>query len=186
MKNDIITTNDVESKVISIRGQHVLIDRDVAELYGVETKHINQAVKNNLDKFPEGYLFELDEIEKSEVVKNFDRLKALKFSSVTPTAFTERGLYMLATILKSKQAVQTTIAIIDTFTKVRQMARTMEALQQTEDGGEVQRTLLQKTGEILADVVGNNLATTTTETQIEMNFAIVKITHKIIRKNDDE
>ncbi|MBQ0157802.1 MAG: ORF6N domain-containing protein [Bacteroidales bacterium] len=186
MKNDIITTNDVESKVISIRGQHVLIDRDVAELYGVETKHINQAVKNNLDKFPEGYLFELDEIEKSEVVKNFDRLKALKFSSVTPTAFTERGLYMLATILKSKQAVQTTIAIIDTFTKVRQMARTMEALQQTEDGGEVQRTLLQKTGEILADVVGNNLATTTTETQIELNFAIVKITHKIIRKNDDE
>lgn len=186
MKNDIITTNDVESKVISIRGQHVLLDRDVAELYGVETKHINQAVKNNLDKFPEGYLFELDEIEKSEVVKNFDRLKALKFSSVTPTAFTERGLYMLATILKSKQAVQTTIAIIDTFTKVRQMARTMEALQQTEDGGEVQRTLLQKTGEILADVVGNNLATTTTETQIELNFAIVKITHKIIRKNDDE
>jgi phage regulator Rha-like protein len=186
MKNDIITTNDVESKVISIRGQHVLLDRDVAELYGVETKHINQAVKNNLDKFPEGYLFELDEIEKSEVVKNFDHLKALKFSSVTPTAFTERGLYMLATILKSKQAVQTTIAIIDTFTKVRQMARTMEALQQTEDGGEVQRTLLQKTGEILADVVGNNLATTTTETQIELNFAIVKITHKIIRKNDDE
>lgn len=186
MKNDIITTNDVESKVISIRGQHVLIDRDVAELYGVETKHINQAVKNNLDKFPEGYLFELDEIEKSEVVKNYDRLKALKFSSVTPTAFTERGLYMLATILKSKQAVQTAIAIIDTFTKVRQMARTMEALQQTEDGGEVQRTLLQKTGEILADVVGNNLATTTTETQIELNFAIVKITHKIIRKNDDE
>lgn len=186
MKNEIITTNDVESKVISIRGQHVLLDRDVAELYGVETKHINQAVKNNLDKFPEGYLFELDEIEKSEVVKNFDRLKALKFSSVTPTAFTERGLYMLATILKSKQAVQTTIAIIDTFTKVRQMARTMEALQQTEDGGEVQRTLLQKTGEILADVVGNNLATTTTETQIELNFAIVKITHKIIRKNDDE
>lgn len=186
MKNDIITTKDVEGKVISIRGQQVLLDRDVAELYGVETKHINQAVKNNLDKFPKGYLLELDECEKLEVVKNFDHLKALKFSPVMPTAFTERGLYMLATILKSKQAVQTTIAIIDTFTKVRQMARTMEALQQTEDGGEVQRTLLQKTGEILADVVGNNLATTTTETQIELNFAIVKITHKIIRKNDDE
>lgn len=186
MKNDIITTNDVEGKVISIRGQQVLLDRDVAELYGVETRQINQAVKNNKEKFPQGYLFELTEEEKDEVIKNFDILNSLKFCRVPPTAFTERGLYMLATILKSKQAVQTTIAIIDTFTKVRQMARTMEALQQTEDGGEVQRTLLQKTGEILADVVGNNLATTTTETQIELNFAIVKITHKIIRKNDDE
>lgn len=186
MKNDIITTNDVEGKVISIRGQQVLLDRDVAELYGVETRQINQAVKNNKEKFPQGYLFELTEEEKDEVIKNFDILNSLKFCRVPPTAFTERGLYMLATILKSKQAVQTTIAIIDTFTKVRQMARTMEALQQAEDGGEVQRTLLQKTGEILADVVGNNLATTTTETQIELNFAIVKITHKIIRKNDDE
>lgn len=186
MKNDIITTNDVEGKVLSIRNQQVILDRDVAELYGVDTRQINQAVKNNKEKFPQGYLFELTEDEKNEVIKNFDILNSLKFCRVPPTAFTERGLYMLATILKSKQAVQTTIAIIDTFTKVRQMARTMEALQQTEDGGEVQRTLLQKTGEILADVVGNNLATTTTETQIELNFAIVKITHKIIRKNDDE
>lgn len=186
MKNDIITTNDVKGKVLSIRNQQVILDRDVAELYGVDTRQINQAVKNNKEKFPQGYLFELTEDEKNEVIKNFDILNSLKFCRVPPTAFTERGLYMLATILKSKQAVQTTIAIIDTFTKVRQMARTMEALQQTEDGGEVQRTLLQKTGEILADVVGNNLATTTTETQIELNFAIVKITHKIIRKNDDE
>lgn len=186
MKNEIITTNDVESKVLSIRNQQVILDRDVAELYGVDTRQINQAVKNNKEKFPEGYLFELTEDEKNEVIKNFDMLNSLKFCRVLPTAFTERGLYMLATILKSKQAVHTTIAIIDTFTKVRQMARTMEALQQTEDGGKVQRTLLQKTGEILADVVGNNLATTSTETQIELNFAIVKITHKIIRKNDDE
>ena len=186
MKNDIITTNDVEGKVISIRGQQVLLDRDVAELYGVATKRINEAVRNNPEKFPEGYMFQLDNNEKKEVVENFVHLKALKFSTAIPFAFTERGLYMLATILKSKQAVQTTIAIIDTFTKVRQMARTMEALQQTEDGGDVQRTLLQKTGEILADVVGNNLATTSTETQIELNFAIVKITHKIIRKNDEE
>ena len=186
MKNDIITTNDVESKVISIRGQQVLLDRDVAELYGVDTRQINQAVKNNKEKFPEGYLFELTDVEKKEVIKNFDMLNSLKFCRVSPTAFTERGLYMLATILKSKQAVQTTIAIIDTFTKVRQMSRTMEALQQTEDGGKVQQTLLQKTGEILADVVGNNLSTSSTETQIELNFAIVKITHKIIRKSDAE
>lgn len=186
MTRTTITTKDVESKVLTLRGQQVLLDRDVAELYGVETRRINEAVKNNPDKFPEGYMFTLEEKEKKEVVENFDILNSLKFCRVPPTVFTERGLYMLATILKSKQAVQTTIAIIDTFTKVRQMARTMEKLQSAEDGGNIQQTLLQKTGEILADVVGNNLSTTSTETQIELNFAIVKITHKVIRKDNED
>ena len=94
-----VTTKDVEDRMIVLRGQPVLIDADVAELYGVETKEVNQAVRNNPNKFPSGYLFELDKYEKEEVVKNFDHLKKLKFSSVAPTAFTERGLYMLATIL---------------------------------------------------------------------------------------
>jgi len=81
-----------------LRNQPVLIDADVAELYGVETKRVNEAVKNNPRKFPYGYLFELDKYEKTEVVEKFDHLKKLKFSKVQPTAFTERGLYMLATI----------------------------------------------------------------------------------------
>ena len=121
--------------MIILRNQPVLIDADVAELYGVQTKEVNQAVRNNPDKFPFGYLFELDKYEKAEVVKNFDHLKKLKFSKVAPTAFTERGLYMLATILKGKRAVETTIAIVDTFVQIRELARTMEALQNVEDGG---------------------------------------------------
>ena len=76
---------------------------------------MNEAVRNNPDKFPSGYLFELDRYEKDDLVENFDRLKQLKFSTVNPTAFTERGLYMLATILKSARAVNTTLAIVDTF-----------------------------------------------------------------------
>lgn len=115
--------------MIVLRNQPVLIDADVAELYGVETKRVNEAVRNNPKKFPYGYIFELDKYEKKEVVENFDHLKKLKFSKVAPTAFTERGLYMLATILKSDRAVETTIAIVDTFVQVREMARTMEALQ---------------------------------------------------------
>jgi len=83
--------------------------------------------------FPRGYLFVLTDEEKHELVKNFDRFESMKHSSVLPTAFTERVLYMLATILKSKQAVQTTIAIIDTFAMVRQMASTMESLQSETD-----------------------------------------------------
>ena len=133
-----------------------------------------------------GYLFELDRYEKDEVVKNFDRLNSLKFSTVTPTAFTERGLYMLATILKGERAENTTLAIVDTFVQIRELARTMEALQNVEDGGAQQRTLLQRTGDLLAEVVGHNLSTMTTETEIELNFAVVKIKHKVVRKGIDK
>ena len=179
-----ITSQDVEARMIVLRKQPVLIDADVAELYGVQTKEVNQAVRNNPRKFPYGYIFELDKYEKEEVVKNFDRLNKLKFSTVQPTAFTERGLYMLATILKGERAEKTTLAIIDTFVQVRELARTMEALQNVEDGGAQQRTLLQRTGDLLAEVVGHNLSTRTTETEIELNFAVVKIKHKVIRKDE--
>ena len=184
MKNEIIeiTTQDVERRLISLRGQKVLLDRDVAELYGVQTKEINQAVKNNPRKFPSRYLIQVDQNEKDELVKNFDRFEMLKHSTVLPTAFTEQGLYMLSTILKSDQATETSIAIIDTFAMVRQMARVMEQLQNATDGGEVQQNLLQKTGELLAEVVGRNLSTESTETEIELNFAVVKIKHKVIKK----
>ena len=181
-----ITKQDVESRMIMLRNQFVLIDADVASLYGVETKRVNEAVKNNPNKFPYGYLFELDKYEKAEVVENFDHLNNLKYSKVAPTAFTERGLYMLATILKGDRAISTTLAIIDTFVQVRELARTMEALQNVEDGGAQQRTLLQRTGDLLAEVVGHNLSTRTTETEIELNFAVVKIKHKVIRKDDDK
>ena len=115
------------------------------------------------------------------MVENFDHLNMLKFSKVSPTAFTERGLYMLATILKSDRAISTTIAIVDTFVQVRQLARTMESLQNVEDGGDQQRTLLQRTGDLLAEVVGHNLSTRTTETEIELNFAVVKIKRHRLR-----
>ena len=181
-----VTTQDVGSRMIVLRNQPVLIDADVAELYGIQTKEVNQAVRNNPQKFPYGYLFELDKFEKAEVVKNFDHLNKLKYSSVSPIAFTERGLYMLATILKAERAISTTIAIVDTFVHVRELARTMEALQTVEDGGIQQHTLLKRTGDLLAEVVGHNLSTRTTETEIELNFAVVKIKHKVIRSYDSE
>ena len=176
-----VTTKDVEQRMIILRKQVVLLDMDVAELYGVETKRVNEAVRNNPKKFPYGYIFELDKYEKSEVVENFDHLKKLKFSSVAPTAFTERGLYMLATILKSDRAVNTTLAIVDTFVQARELARTMEALQGVQDGGEQQKTLLHRTGALLSEMVGRNLSTNATETEIELNFAVVRIKHKVVR-----
>ena len=112
---------DVENKMINLRNQQVILDSDVAKLYGVQTKEINQAVKNNPRKFPEGYIFQLDNQEvtslrslfltlKGEPVKNFDRFEKQKHSTVNPKAFTERGLYMLATILKGPKAKETTIS----------------------------------------------------------------------------
>ena len=87
---------------------------------------VNQAIRNNPDKFPSGYVIELTNSEKEHVVKNFDHLETLKFSHATVKGFTEQGLYMLATILKSPMATATAIAIIDTFTQLRKLARTID------------------------------------------------------------
>ena len=180
MENGIVKINSVESKIIEVRGEKVLLDSDVAALYGVETREINQAVKNNPEKFPEGYIFKLTKEEKNEVVKNFDNLNAapktgvieifdnpkLKFSPTMPTAFTEKGLYMLATILKSERATQTTIAIVETFAKIRELSRTVAELSATGDQF-AQKNLMQKSGDIMADILGGDLQTTGTETSME-------------------
>ena len=176
-----IKIEDVQDKVLQLRNENVIIDSDVATLYGVETKRINEAVKNNPEKFPEGYVFKLSPQEKSEVVEIFDHLNQLKFSKVEPTAFTERGLYMLATILKGERAVQTTLLIIETFVKIRELSRTIAALPQTEDKA-VQKSLMQKGGEIISDILGNDLNPTESETELELNFAMLKLKHKVVRK----
>ena len=181
----LISTGDVERLMLSIRGKDVLLDRDVALLYGVETRIVNQAVRNNPKKFPKDYIIELDEEESSALRSKILTLEQKggkgRHSKYNIKAFTEKGLYMLATILKTPRAIEATLAIIETFAMTRQLSRTMEALQTAEDGGEQQKGLLQKTGEILADIVGTNLSTADTETEIELNFAVVKIKHKVIR-----
>ena len=104
---EIIKFEELENKLIKYNEEFVLVDRDVAQLYGVETRDINKAVANNPEKFPEGYIIELNEDEKKELVENFHRFNKLKHSTVNPKVFTEKGLYMLATIIKSKIATQT-------------------------------------------------------------------------------
>ena len=111
--SNIVKFNNVSDKIITIRGTKVIIDSDVALLYGVETRDINKAVKNNPKKFPEGYVLSLSEKEKKEVVENFHHLENIKFSTVMPKAFTRKGCNMLATILKGEKATDTTIEIIE-------------------------------------------------------------------------
>lgn len=193
MSCDVITAERVRSLLVAIRGQMVLLDRDVAALYEVQTKEVNQAVRNNPDKFPAGFVFQLNSLElenwKSKILTS--NLSEEELSSVKmgmrklPYAFTERGLYMLATILKGSAATRATLAIVDTYARVREMSQTMEALQRVQDGGEEQRSLLQKTGELLADIVGRNLATKSCETEIEFNFALVKIRRRYVSTKGD-
>jgi len=164
----------IEESIIEIRNQKVIIDSDVALLYGVETKRINEAVKNNLEKFPEGYVLELSKDEKNEVVEIFDHLHILKFSSALPKAFTEKGLYMLATILKSPQATQTTIAIIETFTKIRELGRTIEKISLIKSESD-KKSLMQKGATLITELFENDLQINETETTIELNFAVLKL-----------
>jgi len=179
--NDIIQSNQVEDLVITIRNERVLLDSDVAMLYGVETKRINEAVSNNPDKFPEGYIFELNKVEKQEVVEIFDHLKKLKFSHVNPQVFTEKGLYMLATILKSTKATRTTIAIVETFAKIRELSRNVGELAKKPEK-ERQNSLMQKSGEIISDVLGSSLDISDMETDVEINLALLKFRHKVRRR----
>ncbi len=97
---EIIKFEELENRLIKYQDKYVLVDRDVAQLYWVETREINQAVLNNLDKFPKGYILELNEEEKNELVENFHRFNKQKHSTVNPKVFTEKGLYMLATTTK--------------------------------------------------------------------------------------
>jgi len=174
-------TLDVDSKIIELRKIKVLLDTDVAALYGVGTKEVNQAVKNNPDKFPKGYILTVNKNEKGELVKIFDRFNSLKHSSAPIKAFTEKGLYMLATILKSPQATQTTITIIETFAKIRELTRTVgELAKKTKN--EEKKPLMQKSGEIISDILGDALNISETETTFEINLAVMNIKHTIKRK----
>ena len=147
----------IESLIIDLRNQKVILDSDIAKIYGVETRDINKAVKNNSDKFPRGYIFELKPIEKQEVVENFHHLKKLKFSPNLPKAFTEKGLYMLATILKSKQATKATLQIIETFAKVREFSKVAKSLA-IEKNDSKKQNLIRKSGQLIGDILNQEFA----------------------------
>ena len=169
----------IENKIIDIRGVPTILDSDVAALYEVETRELAQAVKNNPDKFPAGYILELSKQEKGEVIKIFDNPK-IKFSPALPKAFTEQGLYMLATILKSPKATQTTLAIIETFTKMRRLGRSVRELAAVTSEAE-KKQLMQKTGEIITDIFADDLEPLESETTFELNFALLKFKHTVKR-----
>lgn len=182
---NIIKFEDVGDKIVTLRGQGVILDFNVAGLYGVQTKEINQAVRNNPNKFPKGYVFEIDREEFTALrSKNLTANRAM--SRVMPKAFTEKGLYMLATILKGDRAVKTTIAIIEAFAKLRELSRTISEMSKSPDKLQ-QKKLMQRSGEIVDDLFGDDMQTTGTDTEIELNFAVLRVKHtvKVGSKNSE-
>lgn len=175
---------EVEDKIIEVRGQKTLLDRDVADLYGVETREVNQAVRNNPRKFLEGYVFELTK-EESVVLRS----KLLTLESSTGKgrhskynfkAFTRKGLYMLATCLKSDRAADATVAIVETFDKVQTLKRELLELHKETDK-KLQASKMQHFGEVLTDIVMPDLQTSETESTLELNFFIGKLKHTVKR-----
>lgn len=179
-QNAVSLLEQVRQKIVLVRGCQVILDSDVAVLYGVETREINQAVRNNPEKFPNGYVFELDRQELAYLRSKFLTANVSSKSRVLPKAFTEKGLYMLATILKSPQATQTTIAIIETFANVRQLKRELRALHEETDAKK-QQSKMQHFGEMLSNIVMPDLETSETESSMEINFLIGKIKHTVRR-----
>jgi phage regulator Rha-like protein len=189
-KMDVIKTVSIESLILEIGDERVLLDTDIAKLYGVETKRINEAVKNNIDRFPKGYIFEIDKKTKLQLVENFDRFDKLKHSTALPKAFSEKGLYMLATILTTKQAVQTTLNIIETFSKIRELSRNINNLMRCSDEM-IQKELTSKSNAILEQIIdvesdvledGGEVIETTTKFEFSLGFAKVSRSIKKIKK----
>jgi hypothetical protein len=124
-KNEMMISEEViMSKILVVRGVKVMIDSDLAELYGVTTKRLNEQVKRNVKRFPEDFMFQLTEKEKQEVVANCDHLERLKFSPNMPFAFTEHGAVMLASVLNSERAIIVNIQIVRVFSRMRQLLET--------------------------------------------------------------
>ena len=175
-----IDINAVKSRMLQVRGQQVLLDRDVAALYGVETRIINQAVKNNPEKFPAGYVAELSSDELATLRSKFLTANVSSKSRALPKVFTERGLYMLATILKGERAVRATLAIVETYAQVRALKRELLALH-TESDAQKRKSMMQHFGEVLTDIVMPDLTTAESESSMEINFLIGKLKHTVRR-----
>jgi hypothetical protein len=179
--------HEVEGKIAVIRNQEVIADADVAALYGVETKRINEAVRNNPDKFPEAYMFTLIDRELHDLRSKISSTNVSAMNRNSTKVFTERGLYMLATILKGERARAVTFAIIETFAKVRELKRELLDLHKETDKSK-QASKMQHFGEVLTDIVMPDLQTQETESTLEINFIIGKLKHTVkrVRKDDSK
>ena len=145
---------------------------------------INEAVSNNPEKFPKGYVFEIDNQEFAFLRSKFSTTKFQKTRQL-PKAFTEKGLYMLATILKSPRAVQTTIAIVEAYAKLKELSRVIVEIPQQQDDKGAQRKLLHRSGQLVEDLMSDVLPKQSSDTTLELNLAMLKFRHTVHREKGE-
>jgi len=126
--SQIISIESISQKILFLHGEKVMIDSDLAKVYGVTTKRLNEQVKRNKDRFPEDFMFQLTQKEKDEVVANCDHLQRLKFSSSLPYVFSEHGAIMLASVLNSAKAIEASIYVVRAFVRLRELLATNKDL----------------------------------------------------------
>jgi len=148
VNTSIIPAERIQQCILFIRGEKVMLDRDLARLYGVETRILNQSVKRNKDRFPADFVFRLSKAEKAEVVTICDHLSGLKYSPVLPRAFTEHGAIMAANTLNSPRAVKISVYVVRAFVKLREMLSTHRQL--ALKLAELERKLEKHDGQIVA------------------------------------
>ena len=172
------TIQSIAGLIRTVKRQRVVLDFDVAKLYGVATRDVNRAVKNNPEKFLKGYVIELEKKDLRALRGKISSANLTKRRNL-PKGFTEKGLYMLATILKSPQATRATLQIVETFTRVRKFSQVAKSLAQEKNKNK-QKSLLQKSGVLISEILNHEFAQdTTSETTIELNLAMIKIKHTI-------
>lgn len=174
----------IEELIAIIRGFKVIADADIAVLYGVKTKEVNQAVANNPGKFPSDYSFTLTDSELCDLRSNILTTNVSGKSRNPTKVFTEKGLYMLATILRSDRAKDVTFAIIETFAKVHSLKQELLDLH-TETDKDRQYEKMEHFGKVLSEIVMPDLQTAETESSLELNFVIGKIKHTIKRRRPE-
>ena len=183
--SNVIRVEQVKEALVTLRGQNVILASEVAKLYGVETRIVNQAVKNNPEKFPPGFVFELSKEEwsvlRSKILTLNPQIGRGHYPKYLPKAFTEKGLYMLATILKSPVATQTTLAIVNTFAEVRELKHSLLKVHDANSHKE-KMSGMERIGDILAGLIMPDMETTETQSSLEFNFVIGKLKHSITRQ----
>jgi phage regulator Rha-like protein len=127
-KAAIVPTERIDRAILFLRGQKVMLDSDLAEIYGIKTSRLNEQVKRNADRFPTDFMFQLTDKEKDEVIANCDHLEKIKFSRTNPYAFTEHGAIMLASVLNTPTAIKTSVLVVRAFVKLREILSTHKDL----------------------------------------------------------
>lgn len=189
--SDIVKLIDLESKLIEYKGKLVLIDSDVAVLYGTTTTNLNKAINRNIERFPSSYMIETTKEEMVNLIFQ-NGISSHGGRRKPPKLFTEEGLYMVATVLKTEKATQATFAIIETFKKIRQISKNLQSIVKTDNISQ-QENLIENSNKLLNEVIEADIIeegklekkVKKITDQFEINLGVVKFKRVIENQNKE-